>query len=538
MAQWNKNTQSYRRIGNQSHDTTLHEVFMQADQYGNIINEGATHRSAFGEQIALPITPVIQLDGLYGLSEKNFETFSATGGSADTTNTLMRVQTGTSIGGYGVLRSRRAVRYRPGQGAMSRFTAAFTQSAPGVGVAGYTQRAGFFTQEQALQIGYDGENFGILRQNEGKAHIETLTVSAGAGIAGNITLTLNGTAYVVPLVDTTSDASITAAEISEWFQANASGAWTVEHCDGVVVFLSTSIGLKNGTYSFVDTDTTGAVASSVTSQTGVANVNDWTYQADFNIDTLDGNGPSGVILDPAKLNVYQINFRWLGAGELRFAVENPINGDMIFFHHEHYSNRNADVHIDNPSLKIGYVAASLGGTGTNVTVTGASMMGAIEGLVQSTTLPTSAYRLTADTFAQNLLHHGLTVHNRLVFNNKINTRELLIKDMSVTVTPTGASQDIPVEVVLFYNFDGLPTPSVYKVINGTESSAFYNETDGTLTQGTNVPIFTFFINAPGSQTISLENLRIAIPPNNDITVAVQSTGSLDGLGVGLTWIED
>jgi hypothetical protein len=125
-----------------------------------------------------------------------------------------------------------------------------------------------------------------------------------------------------------------------------------------------------------------------------------------------------------------------------------------------------------------------------------------------------------------------------VFNNKINTRELLIKDMSVTVTPTGASQDIPVEVVLFYNFDGLPTPSVNKVINGTESSAFYNETDGTLTQGTNVPIFTFFINAPGSQTISLENLRIAIPPNNDITVAVQSTGALDGLGVGLTWIED
>jgi hypothetical protein len=511
---------------------------MQADQYGNIINEGATHRSAFGEQIAIPITPVIQLDGLYGLSEKNFETFSATGGSADTTNTLMRVQTGTSIGGYGVLRSRRAVRYRPGQGAMSRFTAAFTQSAPGVGVAGYTQRAGFFTQEQALQIGYDGENFGILRQNEGKAHIETLTVSAGAGSAGNITLTLNGTPYVVPLADITSDASITAAEISEWFQANASGAWTVEHCDGVVIFLSTSIGLKNGTYSFVDTDTTDAVASSITSQTGVANVNDWTYQADFNIDTLDGNGPSGVTLDPTKLNVYQINFRWLGAGELRFAVENPINGDMIFFHHEHYSNRNADVHIDNPSLKIGYVAASLGGTETNVTVTGASMMGAIEGLVQSTTLPTSAYRLTAATFAQNLLHHGLTVHNRLVFNNKINTRELLIKDMSVTVTPTGASQDIPVEVVLFYNFDGLPTPSVYKVINGTESSAFYNETDGTLTQGTNVPIFTFFINAPGSQTISLENLRIAIPPNNDITVAVQSTGSLDGLGVGLTWIED
>lgn len=538
MAQWNKNTQSYRRIGNQSHDTTLHEVFMQADQYGNIINEGATHRSAFGEPVAVPITPVIQLDGLYGLLEKNFETFSATGGSADTTNTLMRVQTGTSIGGYGVLRSRRAVRYRPGQGAMCRFTAAFTQSAPGVGVAGYTQRAGFFTQEQALQIGYDGENFGILRQNEGKAHIETLTVTTGAGSAGNITLTLNGTAYTVPLVDTTSDASITAAEISEYFQANHSDDWTVEHCDGVVVFLSTSIGLKNGTYSFVDTDTTGTVVSSVTSQTGVANVNDWTYQADFNIDTLDGNGPSGVILDPTKLNVYQINFRWLGAGELRFAVENPINGDMIFFHHEHYSNRNADVHIDNPSLKIGYVAASLGGTGTNVTVTGASMMGAIEGLIETTNFPTSAFRSTnhSPNLSNNTLHHGLTIHNRLVFANKINTRELLVKSVSVSIDTNTSGN--PVEILLFFEFDGLPSPSVYKVINSTQSSAFYNDTVGTLTQGTNVPIYAFFTAGQQSTTIDLDEVRLAIPPNNNLTVALRSTDTLSRIGVSVNFVED
>ena len=537
MAQWNKNTRSYRKIGNQSQDTTLHEVFMQADQYGNIINEGATHRSAFGESIAIPITPIIQLDGLYGLLEKNFETFSATGGTADTTNTLMRVQTGTSIGGYGVLRSRRAVRYRPGQGAMSRFTAAFTQSAPGVGVADYTQRAGFFTQEQALQIGYDGENFGILRQNEGKAHIETLTVSAGAGSAGNITLTLNGTPYVVPLADATSDASITAAEISEWFQANASGAWTVEHCDGVVVFLSTSIGLKNGTYSF-DAGTTGAAASSTTSQTGVANVDDWTYQADFNIDTLDGNGPSGVTLDPTKLNVYQINFRWLGAGELRFAVENPINGDMIFFHHEHYSNRNTDVHIDNPSLKIGYVAASLGGTETNVTVTGASMMGAIEGLIETTNFPTSAFRSTnhSPNLSNNTLHHGLTIHNRLVFANKINTRELLVKSVSVSIdTNTNGN---PVEILLFFEFDGLPSPSVYKVINSTQSSAFYNDTVGTLTQGTNVPIYAFFTAGQQSTTIDLDEVRLAIPPNNNLTVALRSTDTLSRIGVSVNFVED
>jgi hypothetical protein len=96
------------------------------------------------------------------------------------------------------------------------------------------------------------------------------------------------------------------------------------------------------------------------------------------------------------------------------------------------------------------------------------MMGAIEGLVDTTTLPTSSYRLSSSTFAADTLHHGITIHNRLIFNNKINTRELLIKELSVVTTPQ-TGQDKPVEVVLFYNFDGLPSPSVNKIISADQS---------------------------------------------------------------------
>ena len=104
MAQWNKTTQDFL-----NQNRTLHEVHLQADQYGNILNEGATHRSAFGEPLAVPITPVIQLDGLYGLLDKNFETFTgpsivgSVDGSASVTGTLMEVGTGDGYG-YGVLR--------------------------------------------------------------------------------------------------------------------------------------------------------------------------------------------------------------------------------------------------------------------------------------------------------------------------------------------------------------------------------------------------------------------------------------------------
>ena len=521
---------------NESNLWDVHKA-LQYDDYGQPVlrtypnDPSATSKTAFGEPVANPITPVIQLDGLYGLQSRNFETYAAFGGSADATETLMRCQSGTNQYGYGVLRSRRAVRYRPGQGALARFTAAFT-----AGTAGYTQRAGFFTQEQALQIGFDGENFGVLRQNGGKAHIEYFTLTGAASSGGNITLTLNGVNYPVPV--TNASAGVNAAEISEYFQANYSAAWTVEHCDGVVHFVSTSVGPNAGAFTYTDTDTTGLTGTFSTPQAGVNHTNTWTYQADFNIDKLDGTGPSGILLDPTKLNVYQINFRWLGAGELRFAIENPSNGNVVFFHHIHYTNQNTDVHLDNPSLKLGYVAASLGGTGTNVTVTGASMLGAVEGLIQTTSFPTAAFRSTNHNpnLAKDVLHHGLSVHNRLTFTDKINTRELLIKKVSVSIDTNTAGN--PVEVLLFYNFDDIPSPAVQQVINDAESAAFFNDEIGTVTKGTNVPIAAFFVAGQQGQTIDLEDLRIVVPPNNDITLCLNSTDTISRVGVSLIFVED
>ena len=79
MAQWNKNQQDYL-----NQERTLHEVYLQADQYGNIINEGATGRSSFGEYATAELTPVVQLDPIYGLPSNNFQTFTFTSGGFDT----------------------------------------------------------------------------------------------------------------------------------------------------------------------------------------------------------------------------------------------------------------------------------------------------------------------------------------------------------------------------------------------------------------------------------------------------------------------
>lgn len=514
---------------------SLHRA-MQYDGNGQPVlrttNANAASVTSFGEPVAIPITPIIQIDGLYGLNHREFETFIDAGGSADVTNTKMRVQTGTTVGAFAVIRSIRTVRYRPGQGALSRFTVSFDTP-----VTGYTQRAGFFNIEQALMVGYDGTNFGVLRQNGGKTHIEILTVTGGASTAGNVTVTLDGTAYVVPV--TIDTAGINAAEISEWFQdpVNSVTDWTVEHCDGVVHFIANRLGPKAGAFSFA-AGSTGMTATPTTEQAGVADVLNWTYQSDFSIDTLDGNGPSGIVIDPTMMNIFQISFQWLGVGVIRFCMEHPDTGQILEFHRETFANQTSDVHIDNPSLKLGYVVASTGGSGTNVTVTGASMMGAIEGEIKTTRLPTAVLVAQAESpnLAADTLHHGLTLHNRLTYAGKLNTHELLIKDISVAfdTNPNGS----PVEILLFSNFDSLPGPSVNLIVNDDNSAAFYNNVTATLTQGTNYPIYAFFATGGTPVSVNVENLRITVSPNEEITVAIRATDPISRKSIAFTFIED
>ena len=531
-----------RMRGNQNGSLTVNGDIKITDRYGNVESEGASYKSVFGEQISVPITPVVQLDGLYGLSSKDFETFTAVSGTATTNNNMLEVTTGTTAGyGYGVIRSQRVVRYRPGQGSLARFTAKFT-STNGVGTLGYTQRAGFFTQEQAIQVGFDTNGkFGILRQNGGKAHIETLTITSGSTSAASVVITLNNIGYSVPLSDTTGNVNFAAATIGEWFLANASNDWTVDWYDNIVQFVSTSNGPKSGVFTFVP-GTTGSSGTLSTSQTGISDTNTWTYQEDWN-DTLDGSGVSGIVLDPSKLNIYQIDFRWLGTGIIRFAVENPDYGDMYEFHRLKFSNRQEFPHIDNPSLKLGYVAARLS-DGTlpysDVKVCGASMMGAIQGLIELTNQPTAVTRLTPSlSLAADKFYHGITLHNRLVVNNKINLREVILQDISLAID-TQSNSGKPVEVLMFYEFpvSSLPQPFILKE-NGQDSITSYSISDGAeVLIGNQVPIATYFASGDTGDTINLIPQRIVIPPNKSITVLVRSTVQITSIGVSLTFIED
>jgi len=490
--------------------------------------ETATSKSAFGENLAVTITPVVQLDAIYDLDPTKFETFTYGGGTAQSANSKFEVTAGSTANSYGVIRSKKFIRYRPGQGCIARFTAGFTAT-DGVGPAGFTQRAGFFNQEQAVQIGYDTNGkFGILRANGGKAQISQYTFTVFND--GSVVLQLNGVTFSSVTVAGGSIAANIAALVAGLLaQPLFAALYTVEYDENDITFLATSLGPQTGTNSI-----TGATATYSSLQSGVAQTEYWTYQEDWNIDTLDGNGPSGAVLDTTKLNVYQINFCWLGAGELRFAIENPLNGDMIFFHHIHYANQHTAPHLDNPSLKIGYVAANLTNPGSgSVSVIGSSMMGGIEGTVKTTTNPQAATGSRNDSMnSPGSVYHLLTIKNRLVYRNKINTRDLIIKTISAGVTATAAA---PATLYVYYS-PTLPGNRLWQSMG--EWNASYYATGQFIITSLPQPIAVYQFASGSALNTDISNLDIHIPPQGYITFAVSCTSNMNAASAGVTFIED
>lgn len=75
-------------------------------------------------------------------------------------------------------------------------------------------------------------------------------------------------------------------------------------------------------------------------------------QDDWNIDTMDGNGGSGVTLDMSKTQILLIDFSWLGSGRVRVGF--VIGGDIIYVHEFKHSNAVSGVYMSTPNLPMRY----------------------------------------------------------------------------------------------------------------------------------------------------------------------------------------
>jgi len=111
---------------------------------------------------------------------------------------------------------------------------------------------------------------------------------------------------------------------------------------------------KDGDISFVNrTGVSGTVRDNVISRLS------------WNLDYMDGNGPSKIRLDFTKAQIMIIDFEWLGVGRVRFGF--VVDGKIYYAHQMLNTNVVSNVYMSTPNLPIRYEIAN-DGTGPTSTL--------------------------------------------------------------------------------------------------------------------------------------------------------------------------
>lgn len=89
-------------------------------------------------------------------------------------------------------------------------------------------------------------------------------------------------------------------------------------------------------------------------------------QADWNVDKMDGTGPSGKILDLSKAQILWMDVEWLGLGTVRIGF--IIDGVFILCHRFNHANLIMTTYITTASLPLRYEIKNIGATANNSTL--------------------------------------------------------------------------------------------------------------------------------------------------------------------------
>ena len=85
-------------------------------------------------------------------------------------------------------------------------------------------------------------------------------------------------------------------------------------------------------------------------------------QSEWNVDKLDGTGPSDVVLDISKAQILFSEYEWLGVGSVRLGF--AIDGQFIVAHQFNHANSTTTPYITTASLPVRYEIENTGVTAT------------------------------------------------------------------------------------------------------------------------------------------------------------------------------
>lgn len=483
--------------------------------------------SAFGEVLIAEPTPVVQVQFPYNINNRLVETRLNNGTATQDTGRI-KLSTGAGANQTAMILTRDAVHYSPGQGVNVKFTTIYT-----AGAANSIQLHGIGDAGDGFFFGFNGTAFGTLHKVGGKSEVRTLTVTTASSTAEDITITLDSDAVATVSVTNTADKTLTANEIAAHDYSNLGKGWRTFVNGDTVIFISYDTGTHTGTYSLSSASTAvGSFAQTIASN---AATDTWVAQASWNVDVMDGTGPSGMTLDKTKKNVYQIRYQWLGGGPAHYYIEQDSEstrtGDRWqLVHVLEYTNANTVPSINIPTLPLHMMARNTSNT-SDIIMYSSSMAGFIEGKeneIWPVRHGADAENASVDEATEQPI---LSIRNNILYQGRENRNRIWVKFVSVATS----SGNKPVRV--HFDVNGTLTGAAFAQLDANDSLVSTDTTATFITGGENQ--FTIPLNSSDRQFIDLSSERFILGPGDVFTISAQQTvaGTNSTVDVAANWVE-
>lgn len=491
---------------------------------GGANTANAASTTQFGETLVAQLVPAAQAIFSHGISTINFVTSSVgSGASVTSANGLATLTSGLASSGSASLQLKRALSYRAGEGSVCRMTALF-----GTPVADNYQLVGLGNIESGYFFGYQGTIFGVMHITDGAREIRKLTVSAGVANGTSVTITLSGESRTFT-INGGSSINQTSWEISQQDYSNMAGGWVTEAYDGTIYFISMHAQPEAGVYSATGTGLTATFSQVVVGATPTIN---FVSQSAWNIDPMNGNGPSRFNIDPTKGNVYQIGFQYLGFGNARFAIEDSNTGQFQTVHMFKQANARSSPVLKDPHLNAKWQTFNSGST-TAVSLKGASISLFTEGNVTRNVGPAFSTS-TSSTDVDSIEKVFLTIRADRIFNNRTAHTEIFLSSLTVSPITTGNH----FMTAKIYKNLRLSGPVNFVEVNASQSFCSVDKAATGFSLNNSTLLGTYVVKAGNVLQIDLKGEGFYAAAGETISVTLTSSSDNQDCAVSLTWFED
>lgn len=244
-------------------------------------------------------------------------------------------------------------------------------------------------------------------------------------------------------------------------------------------------------------------------------------QSSWNIDKLDGTGPSLKTLDLTKAQIFWTDIEWLGVGSVRCGF--IIDGQFIHCHSFHHANHVTGTYMTTGCLPVRYEIENIATTASSSTLK----------QICSTVISEGGYELrgkprsVANTVMKDLTTSG-TFYNLMSIRLKADRLDAIVVPKNIGLVGKGNNTRIHWKIL-----SGTTITGGSWVSAESDSSVEYNST-GTLSGGTTLTEGFIGIEAQASQSASLDSgkFQFQLERNSFTSTPVVFTLAATGGGDG------